>query len=508
MQENLILDIQKINKSFPGVRALKDATFSVQRGSVHGICGENGAGKSTLMKILSGVYLKDEYTGVIQFDGKELRLKENAIHEAKELGIDIVYQELALVPKMTVGENIFLGKEPTHAGRIDWSSLYSRTQEILQRYSLDINPQAVIETLSVGKQQLVEIAKACAGKTKLLILDEPTSALSEKEIKILMNTVKTLKSNGITCIYITHKLEEVFEITDTVTILRDGAVVTTKPTSEYTNETLISYMVGREMTERFPKRDPKLGDVVLRVEKFTVQDPHNPKKHSSHDATFDVRKGEIFGIAGLMGSGRTELIRALYGEYGTKLSGNVFINGKIKPIKSAQDAMKSGMFLVPEDRKTEGLILQQSILKNITIPSLDIFSSFFRIDKYKELKTAQTYAKKMAVKAPSLYVKASTLSGGNQQKVVLAKALLSDPQVLILDDPTRGIDVGAKYEIYKQMVELTNEGMSIIMISSSLEEILGMSDRIMVISEGKVITVLDSGEANQEIIMHHAVGAS
>ncbi len=508
MQNDVILDFQNVDKHFPGVHALKHASFQVKQGTVHGLCGENGAGKSTLMKILSGVYPVTEYTGDIYFDGKLLNLKENTIHRAKELGIGIVYQELALVPQMTVGENIYLGKEAVRRTGINWEKLYADTAAVFAEYSLDIDPQAKISSLSVGKQQLVEIAKAIADNTKLLILDEPTSALSEQEIEILMHTIEKLKNNGITCIYITHKLEEIFRITDSVTILRDGAVVISQPTSKYTNETLISHMVGREMTERFPHRAPKIGEIILEVSGFTVQDPYNLHKKSSYDISFSVRKGEIFGIAGLMGSGRTELVRALFGEYGTKLSGTIQVHGKTTNIKSARDAMKAGIFLVPEDRKNEGLILKQTIIKNISLPSLDFFASFFRINKYKEATTAEEYAKKLSVKAPNLYVNANTLSGGNQQKVVLAKALLSGPKILILDDPTRGIDVGAKYEIYKQMVSLTQEGVSIIMISSSLEEVLGMSDRILVLSEGRTTAILDSEEADQETIMHHAVGAS
>jgi D-xylose transport system ATP-binding protein len=506
VSDDIILDIRNITKQFPGVTALSDVSIQIKRGEIHGICGENGAGKSTLMKILSGVYPHGTYEGQVFYEGKELNLGEGSIRQAIEEGIAIVYQELTLVPGMTVGENVFLGKEPTQAGSINWEKLYSDTREILTKYKLDVDPQAVVRTLGVGKMQMVEIAKALSENAKILILDEPTSALTEAEIVKLIEILQTLKEHGVTCIYITHKLEEFFRITDSVTVLRDGKTVITKPTSELTQEQLINYMVGREMKERFPKGNRKPGDVIFEVEDLEANDPVDSSKKLLKGINFNLRKGEILGIAGLMGSGRTELVMTIFGEYGKITAGKIKLEGRELKISSANDAMKCGISLVPEDRKGQGLILIQSIMKNISLPNLDRFAKWMRIDSDAEMAAAIKQSKSLSIKAPSLEIPTETLSGGNQQKVVISKWLMSEPKVLIMDDPTRGIDVGAKYEIYKIMNNLAESGVSIIMISSDLEEVLGMSDRIVVMHAGKSSRTLDLEEATQEHIMKLATG--
>ena len=506
MDNDIILEFKNVTKKFPGVVALNDVSFKIRRGEIHGICGENGAGKSTLMKILSGVYPHDTYEGSVIFNGEELLLGQSAIQEAGHKGIAIVYQELTLVPIMSVGENVFLGREPVERGSINWNRLYANTREILEKYKLDVPPQAIVRTLGVGKMQMVEIAKALSEKAQVLILDEPTSALSEAEIDKLMDILRILKSSGITCIYITHKLEELFRITDKVTVMRDGKEIITEATKELTQEKLVKYMVGREMKERFPKSKRKPGEVIFKVEDLQALDPNESNRKVLNGISFDVRKGEILGIAGLMGAGRTELVMTLFGEYGKIINGKILLNGQeVKPT-NARQAIDAGLSLVPEDRKGMGLVLIQSILENISLPNLDQFSSFFRIDADAELKASMQQSKNLTIKAPSLEVAVETLSGGNQQKVVISKWLMSKPIVLIMDDPTRGIDVGAKYEIYKLMNDLAENGVAIIMISSDLEEVLGMSDRIMVMCRGHSTATLPVAEATVERVMTLATG--
>lgn len=506
MSNDIILDIRNITKCFPGVVALDDVSIKIKRGEIHGICGENGAGKSTLMMILKGVHPWGSYEGEILCEGKELKLENRSIRQASEEGIAIVYQELTLVPNMTVGENVFLGREPRNKTGINWNQLYADTQCILDKYNLDIAPNSLVKNLGVGKMQMTEIAKALSENAKILILDEPTSALTEEEIGRLMQILETLRSHGVTCIYITHKLSELFRITDTVTVLRDGRVITTQPTDQLNEDVLISHMVGRKIKERFPKRKSKLGKEIFRIENLHAVDPNDVNKEVIRGANFDLREGEILGIAGLMGSGRTELVSTLFGEYGKVTSGKVLLDGREMTISNANTSMKQGISLVPEDRKRYGLILIQTIQKNISMANLDQFSKWYKIDFNAEAKAVGKFAKKLSIKAPNLSVQCQTLSGGNQQKVVIAKWLMSDPRVLIMDDPTRGIDVGAKYEIYKLMNELAENGIAIIMISSELEEVIGMSDRIMVMAEGKSMGTLEKKEFDQEKIMSLATG--
>ena len=498
MKDKIILRIENVTKDFPGIRALSDVSFNIKKGDIHGLCGENGAGKSTLVKILAGVYPNKTYQGKIYFNEKELKFTSYSIEEAIKEGIATVYQEPVLVPQMTVGENIFLGREPEDKGIINWSKLFSDTKEILNKYNLGVPFFAKLSTLSVGQQQMVEIAKALSQEIKLLILDEPTSALTEAEVNYLMEMLKNLKDNGVTCIYISHRLEEFFRIADNITVLRDGLVVDTVRTVDTTEEKVIAMMVGREMKKRFPVRDSKPGEKILEVKNLSISAQN---KMVIKDVSFDLKKGEILGIAGLMGSGRTELVTALFGEYGNQIDGEILLEGKSVKIRSAEDAIKYRISLVPEDRKEMGLVLIQEVYKNISLPNLRKFSSTLNIDKYKELKECKKYADDLSIKTPSLFTITESLSGGNQQKVVIAKWLMSNPKILILDDPTRGIDVGTKYEIYNLINKLSENGVGIIMISSELEEVLGMSDRIMVMREGECAGILNRKDATQERIM-------
>ncbi|MCP4400383.1 MAG: sugar ABC transporter ATP-binding protein [bacterium] len=506
MSNDYILEMENVTKDFPGVRALDDVSFKVKRGTIHGVCGENGAGKSTLMKILAGVHPAESYAGDVRLNGEVVKFTRDAIHQAIEKGIAIVHQELALIPKLTVGENIFLGREPSTKGVINWNKLYSDTHKILEEYNLDIPFAKVVDELSVGKQQMVEISKALSENAQVLILDEPTSALTEAEVDTLMDILEHLRERGVTCLYITHKLEEFFRISDEITVFRDGCVVGTVDTADVDHEKLVAMMVGREMKERFPKGKRQPGEVVLEVRNLFVDDPSHLGKKALKDISFEVRKGEILGISGLMGAGRSELVTTIFGEYGKNRQGEIFLEGKPIENNSARDAMGNGISLVPEDRKKMGLVLEQSILKNIALPNLGRFSTTFSLNQLQELEECEKMAKHLKVKTPTLHALVNSLSGGNQQKVVIAKWLLSEPRVLIMDEPTRGIDVGAKFEIYKLMNSLAEEGVAIIMISSELPEILGMSDRIMVMHEGECTGILECSEATQENIMALATG--
>jgi len=499
LKDDLILKIKNVTKDFPGVRALSDVSFNIKRGDIHGICGENGAGKSTLVKILAGVYPYNTYQGSIYFNEKELKFTSSSIEEAIKEGIATVYQELVLVPCLTAGENIFLGREPIDQRRVvNWNKLFTDTKEILAKYKLNVPLFAKLSTLSVGQQQMVEIAKALSREVKLLILDEPTSALTDSEANSLMEILKNLKNSGVTCIYISHRLDEFCKIADTITVLRDGQVVDTVRAIDSNEEKIIAMMVGREMKKRFPNKLSKPGKKILEVKDLSV---FLKNRSVIKNVSFNLKKGEILGIAGLMGSGRTELVTALFGEYGNQITGDILLEGKSIKINSAEDAIKYGISLVPEDRKEKGLVLIQEIFKNISLPNLKQFSTRLNIDKYKELQECKKYADYLSIKTPSLFTITESLSGGNQQKVVIAKWLMSNPKILILDDPTRGIDVGTKYEIYNLINKLAEKGVGIIMISSELEEVLGISDRIMVMHEGQCAGILERKEATQEKIM-------
>ncbi|MFC5704002.1 xylose ABC transporter ATP-binding protein [Cohnella faecalis] len=498
--------MKNITKEFPGVKALKDVTFHVKRGEIHALCGENGAGKSTLMKVLGGVYSYGSYSGDIIVDG--ITKQFNRIKDAEAAGISIIYQELTLVKELSVGENIFLGNEPKgFLGTFDWDRLNMESEVWLHKVGLQsISPERLTGTLGIGQQQLIEIAKALSKNTKILILDEPTAALAEHEVGILLNLLRELRKDGVTCIYISHKLNEVFDIADTITVLRDGATVASHPASELTQDKVISLMVGRELNERYPSITFNPTDVAMSVSQYSVWDHHQQNRKIIDNISLDIRKGEVLGIAGLVGSGRSELVMSLFGSFHGEAKGTVMIDGKPTTIKNAEHAIKNGLALVSEDRKKYGLVLSESILKNITLSSLPKVSSVGIIDENEEARYTNQFMNALKIKANSAETVVGTLSGGNQQKVVLGKWLLTNPKILILDEPTRGIDVGAKYEIYMIIKQLAESGTAIIMISSELPEVLGMSNRILVMNEGRFTAEFDRNEATQEKIMLAATG--
>jgi putative multiple sugar transport system ATP-binding protein len=505
MKEKQILEMKSITKTFPGVKALDDVTFSVKEGEIHCLVGENGAGKSTLMKVLSGVYPHGTYDGDIIINGKVQEFRR--ISDSEKNGIAIIYQELALVPELTIYENIFLGHEIKKNGLLDWNETIRQAGAMLKKVGLSINPDTKIKELGVGKQQLVEIAKALSREVKMLILDEPTAALNEDDCDNLLQLIKDLKEQGVTCIMITHKLSEVDRIADTVTVLRDGKTICTLDAKkgEVTEDILIKNMVGREIENIYPPRSHEISDeIVLEVKDWSAYE-----KKTDHNVlqkvNLHVKKGEIIGIAGLMGAGRTEFARSIFGNPDKyKTSGTLLLNNKEVSINHPGVAIESGIAYVSEDRKRNGLILLQDIKQNISIANLDEIKTGLVIDDNAEIKVAREYRDSLGIKTPSIEQKVNKLSGGNQQKVQLAKWLFVKPHVLILDEPTRGIDVGAKYEIYTLMNELVTQGMSIIMISSELPEVLGMSDRIYVVSEGQITGEMPTSEATQENIMHLA----
>lgn len=501
-----ILKMGSITKIFPGVRALDNVNFQVEKGEIHCLVGENGAGKSTLMKVLSGVYPYGEYSGDIILNGKVQKFA--GISDSEKAGIAIIYQELALIPEMTVYENIYLGHEIKKGRLVDWNETIVQAGEILKKVRLNnLNPATKVKDLGVGKRQLVEIAKALSKNVKLLILDEPTAALNEDDSENLLELLRELKGQGVTSIMISHKIKEVIEIADTVTVLRDGQTICSMSAKdeEISESKIIKHMVGREIENIYPKRKvQEYEEKVLEVKKWSAYDP-NIGREILRELSFFVRKGEIIGIAGLMGAGRTELAHSIFGnpdEY--RVNGDLHIMGQKKHFQSPRDAIKAGVAYVTEDRKGNGLILISDIKQNITIADLKALSQHGILNENEEVRTANYYKNSLNIKAPSIEQKLENLSGGNQQKVSLGKWLYVKPKVLILDEPTRGIDVGAKYEIYTLMNRLVEQGMSIIMISSELPEILGMSDRIYVVSDGKITGELTAKEATQEKIMEMA----
>ncbi|SFM01574.1 sugar ABC transporter ATP-binding protein [Halanaerobium salsuginis] len=501
-----ILEMKNIIKDFPGVRALDKVNFTLEKGEILALVGENGAGKSTLMKVLSGVWPYPSYEGDIYLRDQLVRFANT--REAEEAGIGIIHQELNLLPDLSVAENIYLDRQPLGKfGGIKWRELYQQAEKVLARLNMDINPRMQLGDLTVGKQQMVEIAKALSLNTKILVFDEPTSALTESEIKELFIVINELRASGVSIIYISHKMEEIEEIADSVVVLRDGATIGDKiKISEVTLDEIIARMVGRDINDLFPKQEFKRGAKTLEVKNITVPDPFNPDKNLVDDVSFTAYKGEILGISGLMGAGRTELVNAIFGVYGKKRTGEIFLNGNQLAINSPADAIESGIALVTEDRKELGLLLDKNLIMNMTLPSLKKFSSSFTIDKNAEKETSENYVKQLNIKTPSLDVFVEKLSGGNQQKVVIGKWLITNSDVLILDEPTRGIDVGAKVEVYRLMNQLVEEGVTVIMISSELPEIMGMSDRIIVMSEGEKTAELTRQEADQETIMKYATG--
>jgi len=499
----MILELNHISKEFPGVKALNDVRIRIRRGEVHGLCGENGAGKSTFIKILSGVYPYGSYEGDIVFNGEVQKFRNTV--DAERAGIVCIHQELALVNELSVLENIFLGNETTRLGVIQWDELYGKAKQLLDQLDLKIDPNEKVKNLGVGQQQLVEIAKALSKNAKVLILDEPTSALTEHEVGILLGRIRMLQKNGVTCIYISHKLNEIYEICDSVSVLRDGTYIGTKPIGELDRESLIYMMVGRKLETLFPREPHSRKQLALEVRNMTVYDATNPRRKRVDAVSFQAYQGEILGISGLMGSGRTELVSAIFGAYPGRKEGEIRIDGKAVKIKSPVDAVRKRLALVSEDRKIFGLVLDMSIADNITLSSLNKVSRL-TLQQDKEMVYAQKYVAELKVKTSGIETPVKNLSGGNQQKVVIGKWLMTEPKILILDEPTRGIDVGAKFEIYNIMNELVAKGVTVIMISSDLEEILGVSDRILIMSEGRIAAELDYRDATQEKIMHYATG--
>lgn len=500
-----LLEMKNITKEFPGVKALDNVSFRVTEGEIHCLVGENGAGKSTLMKVVSGVYPHGEYSGEIFISGQEARFAR--IRDSEKAGVAVIYQELALVPEMTVYENIFLGNEIRKGVVVDWNETIKQSTEALKKVRLNVNPAVKVKDLGVGKQQLVEIAKALSRHAKLLILDEPTSALNEDDSANLLSLLRDLRGQGVTCILISHKLKEVIQVADTVTVLRDGKTICTLDArkGEVSEGVLIKHMVGREIDNIYPPREHEISDeVVLEVRNWNVYDPALGRAILK-DVNFKVRKGEVVGFAGLMGSGRTELALSLFGNpTGYHIKGEVYLNGKKRSYGHPRDAVAAGMAYLTEDRKAKGLILMQDVKQNISLANLQEISKRGIVDNNAEVQVANEYKQSLNIKTPTVEQKTSNLSGGNQQKVCLGKWLFVKPDVLILDEPTRGIDVGAKFEIYTIINRLVKQGKSIIMISSELPEVLGMSDRIYIVSSGRIAGELPIEEATQEKIMELA----
>ncbi|BBM84608.1 sugar ABC transporter ATP-binding protein [Candidatus Uabimicrobium amorphum] len=501
--ETLNFTAKNIVKKFPGVIALGGVNFELRAGEIHSICGENGAGKSTLIKVLSGIHAHGSYEGNLYLGDKPLIL--SSLKDAEQAGITVIYQELALIEDMTVAENIFLGREPTHNGIIDWHRIYNEAQQLLNQFHIDIDPTTRLGDLGVGQQQLVEIVKALGKKSRILILDEPTSALTEKEVEVLLSIVKNLRTQGISCVYISHKLEEVFDISDRITIIRDGQSITTLEAKKTNRDEVIHYMVGREIKDLFPRKKTSPGETLLKVSDLCVHDEED--KAALHDISLEVKAGEVLGIGGLMGSGRSELLLHIFGAWGKRRSGTVEIHGEPLQNHTPTQSIQKGLVMVSEDRKMYGLILEKDIGFNLSLSSLNSFSNMFLIDSAREFVANDKYFKSLRVKAPNLESIVENLSGGNQQKVVIGKALMTDPKIVFLDEPTRGIDVGAKLEVYELMNQLTEKGYAIIMISSELPELLGMSDRIMMLCEGRVGGTFVNENINQQQLMAAAMEA-
>ncbi|MCG6113189.1 MAG: sugar ABC transporter ATP-binding protein [Paracoccus sp.] len=495
-----LLRMDRITKTFPGVKALDDVSLEVAEGEIHAICGENGAGKSTLMKVLSGVYPVGSYEGQITYDGQPAAF--GSIRDSEDLGIIIIHQELALVPLLTIAENIFLGNERATRGVIDWPETFRQTEALLAKVGLRETPGTRVDTLGVGKQQLVEIAKALSKNVRLLILDEPTAALSEGDSQALLDLLLELKAQGVTSIIISHKLNEVRRVADSVTVIRDGATISTLEAKGLTEDRIVRDMVGRDMAHRYPERERRAGEVVFELRDWNVGHPEQRDRRMIRDLSMQVRAGEVVGIAGLMGAGRTELAMSVFGRsYGRDISGQVLMHGRPVDVSTVDRAIAAGLAYVTEDRKTLGLILDETIRRNTVLANLGAVATRGVVDDGRETEVAETYRRSLRIRTPSVFQKVMNLSGGNQQKVVLAKWLFTDPELLILDEPTRGIDVGAKYEIYSIINDLSAAGKAVILISSEMPELLGLCDRIHVMNQGRFVGELTAAEASQEAIM-------
>ncbi|HEX8610936.1 MAG TPA: D-xylose ABC transporter ATP-binding protein [Telluria sp.] len=500
-----LLEMKGIVKQFDGVRALDGIDLQIRPGECIGLCGENGAGKSTLMKVLSAVYPHGTWDGEILFEGQPLRAA--SIRETEAAGIIIIHQELMLVPELSVTENLFLGNEITgFGGRMNYPAMNRRAEQLLADLNLrDVNVVLPVMNYGGGHQQLIEIAKALNKDAKLLILDEPSASLTAAEIKILLEIIRKLKAKGVACVYISHKLDEVAAICDTIAVIRDGKHIATTPMAELDVNRIIAQMVGREMNQLYPKQEHALGEVIFEARNVTCYDIDKPERKRVDNVSFTLRKGEILGIAGLVGAGRTELVSALFGAYPGASHAEVRLHGAVVDTSTPLKAIRAGFALVPEDRKQHGIVRDLDVGQNITLSVLESFSRLTRIDREAELKTVQEQIDRLGLKTASPFLPITSLSGGNQQKAVLSKMLLTKPQVLILDEPTRGVDVGAKYEIYKVMLELAAQGMSIIMVSSELAEVLGISDRVLVMGEGRLRGDFVNDNLTQETLLAAAL---
>ena len=498
-----VLSAGQLVKRFPGVTALGGVSFALYPGQVHALCGENGAGKSTLIKILAGVHAHGSYEGTLWLGGREVRF--GSTRDAEAAGIAVIHQELALVPEMTVAENLCLGHAPTRRGLIDWDAVYTNADRVLKSAKIALDPTTEVRRLGVAERQLVEIAKALGKQPKVLILDEPTAALSDSEVARLLDVVRDLQARGIAAVYISHKLDEVFGVADRITVLRDGKSVASSATSQTTPDRVIADMVGRPISELFPRRSSSPGRVLLSVSGLSVA-PRAGAKARLAEVSFDVRAGEVLGIGGLMGAGRTELLRHLFGAYGVRLTGSVSLAGKPLDARTPDRALGAGLALVSEDRKRHGLFLDSSVGFNLSLSSLNRQNPYRLLDEGAELTRSRELFASLRVNAPGLETAVRTLSGGNQQKVVLGKALLTDPQVLLLDEPTRGIDVSAKLEVYELINRLCEAGKAVVLVSSELPELLGMSDRIVMLAEGRVGGSFSRADATQERLMAAALG--
>ena len=497
---DIILEMRSITKTFPGVKALDNVNLTVRRGDIHAICGENGAGKSTLMKVLSGVYPAGSYDGKIIYEGQERSFRD--LSDSEKIGIIIIHQELALIPLLSITENMFLGNEVATSGVIDWNLAEQKARVVLQKVGLNEPPETLVMNLGTGKQQLIEIAKALSKEVKLLILDEPTASLNENDSEKLLNLLLEFKAQGITSIIISHKLNEIKKISDQITIIRDGATIETLDTPEITEDRIVKSMVGRELTDRYPKRESKIGETIFEVKNWSVYHPITPDRQVIRGIDIKVRAGEVVGIAGLMGSGRTEFAMSVFGHaYGRKITGDVFIKGQKVVLNNINQAVRHKLAYVTEDRKTYGLNLIDHIKHNITLTNLQGVSQAGVIDDLQELGIANDYRQRTNIRCSTVYQQTGNLSGGNQQKVVLSKWLFTEPDILILDEPTRGIDVGAKYEIYTIINRLADAGKAVIVISSEMPEILGTCDRIYVMNEGRIVDEMAAKDASQEKIM-------
>ncbi|MBP5605138.1 MAG: sugar ABC transporter ATP-binding protein [Ruminiclostridium sp.] len=505
---DIILEMKNITKEFPGVKALDNVNLKVERGEIHALIGENGAGKSTLMNVLSGIYPVGTYTGEIYYEGQLCQFRKQ--NDSEALGIVIIHQELALIPQLSIGENMFLGNEiKNKAGIIDWNKTYFEAEKHLKQVGLHESAQTLIKDIGTGKQQLVEIAKAFSKDVKLLILDEPTSSLNDEDARMLLDMLMDFKKEGLTSIIITHKLNEIIYCADKATIIRDGSTIETlvKGVDEFSEDRIIKGMVGRSMQDRYPTREHKvLPEIGLEVKNWTVHHPLYPERIVDDNISFNVHKGEVVGFSGLQGAGRTELAMSVFGHsYGTGISGELYINGQKTELKSPNDAIRNKLAYVTEDRKTNGLILGESIRFNTTLARLDKVCKHGIIDRDREVQQAERMKEEMGTKTPTIEQSIGNLSGGNQQKALLGKWMFTEPDVLIMDEPTRGIDVGAKYEIYCLINEMVSNGKSVVMISSELPELLGMCDRIYVMNEGRLLAEVSAAEATQESIMGYII---